>query len=222
MLASRGQTSPVVFGILALLLVMAPLFGLLVARVEPALAVGVVLGVIVFILTFVSVQFAIYVLIFATLLSPEFGSRTTGGGGVTIRLDDFLLLIIGFSQLTRSAVYRDVGIFAWSPLNRYITYYMLACVFSTGVGIIFGRVNPLTGFFFVLKYFEYFIVRIMEPFWLLAALVVAFPTLEESEETENAEQAKNTQEERNQAGGRRTRTLGTPTPHPAGGRRIAL
>ncbi len=71
MLASRQQTSPIVFGILALLLVLTPMIGLLVARVEPALAIGIVLGVIVFILTFVSVQFALYTLIFATLLSPE-------------------------------------------------------------------------------------------------------------------------------------------------------
>ncbi len=89
--------------------------------------------------------------------SPR-SSRTTGGGGVTIRLDDFLLLLIGFSQLTKSAINREIGIFAWTPLNRYITYYMLACIISTSVGIIFGRVRPVTGFFFVLKYFEYFIV----------------------------------------------------------------
>ena len=158
MLTPARQSSPVVLGILALLLVLAPLFGVLVARVDYTLSLGIAIGLVIFILTFVSTQFALYVLILATLLSPEFGSRSTQGGGVTLRLDDLLLLVIGFSQLTRSAMYRDVGLFSWTPLNRPITYYMLACVFATAFGMLAGRVRPLTGFFFVLKYFEYFIV----------------------------------------------------------------
>ncbi len=116
---------------------------------------------VVFIGSFASTRFALFVLIFATLLSPEFGSRSTGGGDVTLRVDDFLLLLIGFSQLTKAAVNRDIGIFVWTPLNRYITYYILVCVFSTGIGMIAGRVQPLTGFFFVMKYFQYYIVYFM-------------------------------------------------------------
>jgi len=38
---------------------------------------------------------------------------------------------------------------------------MIACLLATGVGIMAGRVKPTAGFFFVLKYFEYFIVFFM-------------------------------------------------------------
>lgn len=140
---------------------MSPLFAFLVTNTDPLISIGIVIGVVVFIASFLSTQIALYVLIFATLLSPEFGQRTTGGSGVTLRLDDFLLLLIGFSQLTKAAVNREIGLFTYTPLNRYITYYMLACVFATGLGMVAGRVRPLTGFFFVLKYFEYFIVYFM-------------------------------------------------------------
>ena len=139
------------------LLMIVPLIGVMMTRVSFTISLGIVLGVVIFILSFANVQFATYILIFATLLSPEFGSRTTSGSGVTVRLDDFLLLVIGFSQLTKAAMYQEVGLFSYTPLNRYISIYMIICVISTGVGVLFERVNPLTGFFFVLKYFEYFI-----------------------------------------------------------------
>jgi O-antigen ligase len=155
------QTSPVVGGILAVLFVLTLALGMLSTTVSPTILLAGVGGIAIFVLSFASTRYALYFLILAALLSPEFGSRATHGGGVTLRLDDFLLLVIGFGQLTKTAVHRDVGLFSWTPLNRYISYYMLACVFATGAGIIFGRVRPLTGFFFVLKYFEYFIVYFM-------------------------------------------------------------
>jgi hypothetical protein len=146
---------------MAVILLVTPLFGILVASTDPLISVGIVVGIVVFVASFLSTQIALYVLVFATLLSPEFGQRSTAGGGVTLRLDDFLLLLIGFSQLTKAAVNREIGLFTYTPLNRYITYYMLACVFATGLGMVAGRVRPMTGFFFVLKYFEYFIVYFM-------------------------------------------------------------
>ena len=146
---------------MATLGVLAAVIGTMVPSFSPILSLGAVAGLVVFIGTFASTRFALFVLIFATLLSPEFGSRTTGGGGVTLRLDDFLLLIIAFSQLAKAAVNRDIGIFIWTPLNRYITYYILVCVFPTGIGMISGRVQLLSGLFFVLKYFQYYIVYFM-------------------------------------------------------------
>jgi hypothetical protein len=34
------------------------------------------------------------------------------------RLEDFLLLVNAFAQLTKAAVNRDIGLFAWTPLNK--------------------------------------------------------------------------------------------------------
>ena len=111
------------------------------------------------------VDWGLYILIFSMLLSPEFMAGATAGGslgrGVTLRLEDFLLVLIGLSWLARNAVMKDLGLFLKTPLNRPIFLYMVVCALSTTLGIMAGRVDPKTGFLYVLKYFEYFIVFFM-------------------------------------------------------------
>ncbi len=111
------------------------------------------------------VEFGLYILIFSMLLSPEIIMGETRGAslgrGVTLRFEDFLLVVIGVSWFARLAVLKELGLFKKTPLNKAILYYGIACVISTGFGIITGNVSAKTGFFFVLKYVEYFIVFFM-------------------------------------------------------------
>jgi O-antigen ligase len=99
------------------------------------------------------------------LLSPEIIIGETQGGslgrGVTLRLEDFLLVVIGFSWFAKNAVNKELGLFLKTPLNKAILFYSLTCILATGFGVIAGRVTPKTGFFFVLKYIEYFIIFFM-------------------------------------------------------------
>ena len=138
------------------------MIGFTAAEYPPFLLLGSLMVVVVFALTFLNTEVGLYILIFSMLLSPEIGVGATGGAtlgrGVTLRLDDFLLVIIGFSWFAKTAVHKDLGLFLKTPLNRPILYYMVACLVATGVGVMAGRLGPKTGFFFVLKYFEYFIV----------------------------------------------------------------
>jgi len=138
--------------------------GLMAAQYPPATLLYGVIALAIFIVAFVNIELGLYVLIFSMLLSPEFLAGETAGGlgrGVTLRLEDFLLVIIGFSWLAKNAINKELGLFLRTPLNKPIFYYILACTVSTGIGIIAGRVDPKTGFFFVVKYFEYFIVYFM-------------------------------------------------------------
>jgi hypothetical protein len=108
---------------------------------------------------FLSPRIALYLLIFSMLLSPEFGARDVSGRGFTIRFEDILLLIMGFVWFAKSRVFKNVGFITKSPLNIAILLYMLACIFSVTAGNIQGTIHsPLTSVFFVLKYFEYFII----------------------------------------------------------------
>jgi O-antigen ligase len=99
------------------------------------------------------------------LLSPEIIVGETGGGslgrGLTLRFEDFLMVIIGFSWFTKNAIYKELGLFLKTPLNKAILFYVLACLISTGFGIMTGRVGAKTGSLFVIKYIEYFIVFFM-------------------------------------------------------------
>lgn len=108
----------------------------------------------------------IYILVFSMLLGPELivgglGSGATLGRGVTLRFDDLLLVLVGFGWLSRLALSRGFGTLAKTPLNRPIVCYTAACAFATFVGMLAGRVSPVGGFFFLLKYYEYFFIYFM-------------------------------------------------------------
>jgi len=128
-----------------------------------ALAIGG--GIAVFIICLASTEAALYILIFSMLLSPEFVVGTTAGAslgrGVTLRVDDFLILLIGLTWIAKMAVNKELGLFLRTPLNKPIAYYLLICLISTLLGALFLKVDLKTGFFFVLKYFEYTLVYFM-------------------------------------------------------------
>jgi O-antigen ligase len=108
----------------------------------------------------------LYLVIFSMLLSPEIIAGDVGGDaalgrGLTLRLEDFLLFFIGLSWFARSAIDKNIGLFRKTPLNQPIAAYILACFLATLWGKFTGNVEGKSGFFFVLKYFEYMIVFFM-------------------------------------------------------------
>jgi len=148
-----------------LLLPLALLLGYLSTQYTSSVLLWGLIALAIFIAAFVKVEFGLYILIFSMLLSPEIIAGETKGAslgrGVSLRFEDFLLVVIGVSWFARNAVLKELGLFRKTPLNKAILYYIVACVLSTGFGIITGTVSAKTGFFFVLKYVEYFIVFFM-------------------------------------------------------------
>ncbi|RPH52467.1 MAG: hypothetical protein EHM85_02680 [Desulfobacteraceae bacterium] len=140
--------------------------GMFITKVSIGIAFAAVGAIILALICFMNPEIGLYILIFAMLLGPQFGVGEAAGEGVrsrglTLRLDDFLLVIIGFSWFLSTAVVKERGLFLKTPLNRYITFYFLACLLATLFGYMMGRVKGMAGFFFVLKYFEYYIVYFM-------------------------------------------------------------
>ena len=127
--------------------------------------IGSILAPFVFGATFVEPGFGLYVLIFSMLLSPEIQLGATQGNslgrGVTVRIEDLLLIVIGASWFLKSAVSRQLSLLRQTPVNKPIVLYCLACLIATAFGILGGRVNPKTGLLFILKYIEYFVVFFM-------------------------------------------------------------
>ena len=151
--------------LLVFFLILAILAGFLISQYPPNILIWGALALAIFIISFVNIEVGLYILIFSMLLSPEINiGETTGptvGRGVTLRFEDFLLIIIGFSWFAKNAADKELGLFVKTPLNKPIFLYILACSVSTGFGIISGDVEIKSGFFFVLKYVEYFIVFFM-------------------------------------------------------------
>jgi hypothetical protein len=118
----------------------------------------------VFILMFMRTEAGLYLMLFSMLLSPEFGSgpqRFAEGRGVVIRLEDLLLVVIGLGWLAKMAMNKELGLAVKSRLNLPIVAYVAATLLATAVGVLSGTVRTSAGWFYVLKYVEYFVVFYM-------------------------------------------------------------
>lgn len=136
----------------------------------PLLVCGAVM---IIVIAFTSVELTLYMLIFSTLLSPEL---TFGGGdiadlaagrigvtesrGITLRLDDILLTLVCLTWLFRMAIHKELGSVRKTPINQAVGWYWLVTFFATLLGFYSGNVG-VYGFFFVLKYLEYFLLFYM-------------------------------------------------------------
>src|SRR3989442_301695 len=127
----------------------------------------IVVGILFLVVAFVSTRLSLYLLVFSMLLSPEFliGNLTGGGGasgrGLTLRFDDFLLVVIGFVWLAKMAIHKGGTPFLRTPLNGPIMFYIAAAGLATLIGVLGGRVKPMSGFLYWLKYYEYVFLYFM-------------------------------------------------------------
>lgn len=132
----------------------------LAASGAPILAFLVV-GTIVVILTLFEPEFGVFILVFGMLLSPEI--KVPGiaipSRDVVVRIDDVMIILIGFAWFARTAAVGRGVPFVKTPLNRPILLFSLLCCISTARGSITGAViSPMTGFFYVLKFLEFFLL----------------------------------------------------------------
>ncbi|MEE9609697.1 MAG: hypothetical protein V3W19_00515, partial [Desulfatiglandales bacterium] len=130
-----GQTTLQLVIPLIVILFISVAFAMLLPVLSITHTIALVAGMVIFITCFASTEIALYILIFSMLLSPEFIVGTTEGAsmgrGVTLRLDDFLLVIIGFSWLAKMSINKELGLFLKTPLNRPIAFYIVVCLVST-------------------------------------------------------------------------------------------
>ena len=80
---------------------------------------------------------------------------------VVIRTEDLVLIVVAFTWLAKTAVNKELGLTLKTPLNRPILWYVVVTMIATLVGYATGTVQGLGGFFYVLKYVEYFVVYFM-------------------------------------------------------------
>src|SRR5258706_8548512 len=141
---ARGFSSPagapVLGNVLMLALVVAGAYALSqgLTRASFGYTMGVLAAVMLFALVFVRTDFGLYVVVFSMLLSPEFGAGGTGiaeGRTIMVRSEDFILIVIGLAWLAKTAVNKELGIVAKTPLNRPIFFYVVANVVATLLGV---------------------------------------------------------------------------------------
>lgn len=180
------MTVPNVFPVLAFSFagLVAVFVGYIATSMPMFVSIGMVLGVGAAILTFVRPQLGLGLIVFSMLLSPEFPIAQLAKRAVIVRLDDLLLIGVFFAWLTRAAIYKELPSFSKIPLLKQMGCYAIVCVVSTMLGIVRGDIQPLTSFFYVAKYVEYFLLYFMVVSvissaeqvkgYLLAGLITAF------------------------------------------------
>jgi O-antigen ligase len=141
---------------------------LVITVTKPGMGEMIAIGMLVLLVAFLFPLMGLYLIVVSMLLGPEFeiagqslGSGATFSRGLTLRLDDFLMMLVGCAWLAKVALVRSGVQYLQTPLNRAIAYYLGASIFATLIGVILGRVSPFAGFFFVLKYYEYFFLYFM-------------------------------------------------------------
>lgn len=145
--------------ILVAIILLLLIFGINVFPFKTTLAVAA--GVVIFIISFLSTEIALYFLIFSMLLSPEMVVAHTPAREVSVRSEDFILLIVVFGWFAKTAIFKELALFVKTPINRPILFYSLVCIISTLIGIYTGRVKVSSGVLFTLKYIQYFFIYFM-------------------------------------------------------------
>ncbi len=168
--SARGRAPVPVNGATAVALLfaigLALVLSLVLAALPLPLALVVGLLAVVLFAAVANNELALYLLIFSMLLGPqllagELGSGGVLGRGLTFRLDDVLLGIVGLAWLAKTALYKELGPIFRTPLNWPIVAYSAAALMATGLGMVAGRVRVLGGSLFVLKYIQYFVIYFM-------------------------------------------------------------
>jgi O-antigen ligase len=136
------------------------------ASITIALAVSLV----VFGTTVIRVDFGVYILVVAMLLSPEIemGNSLSGERSLNLRYDDILIIVIFLGVMTRLSFEGRLSLWQPSPINAGIVAYYGVCLVSTLLAYErgLGAWNERTAFFVMLKMLEFYMV-----FWLVGHAV---------------------------------------------------
>lgn len=158
---SVGKVNPRFLVSLAAFLVVFLLFSRLLFAEGAFYSLAILIGVVVFSLTLIKTIWALMIVIFATLLSPEIEMGKVAGRLVTIRIEDILLGVLVLTWLAKVAINKEIGFLRKTPLNNAIKAFAVIAIVATVIGIFRGFVFPPKGIFFVLKYVEYFVLFFM-------------------------------------------------------------
>lgn len=154
-LSQKGQA----VAVFIILLVAALFFITLnISKIHPQYFVLFLLGVILFVVAFLNTNFALGFFIFSMLLSPQLKLGQLSERAVVLRVDDIFLFVIFIAWLAKLAVFKELNLLKRTVLNTPIFVYIFVCILSTAIILIQGQGQVSRSFFYIVKYFEYFMV----------------------------------------------------------------
>jgi O-antigen ligase len=118
-------------------------------------------AVILFVIAFSNTDIALIIVILSMLLSPELRAGQIASRNINIRAEDLFIFVIFFAWMAKMAVRKELGLMRRNPLNGPILIYITICVVSSLLALIGGSIKFKDSFFYLLKYFEYFLIFFM-------------------------------------------------------------
>jgi hypothetical protein len=137
------------------------ILGLCLYKLPLQVPIIVLLSSVVFTIALIKTDTALIILIFSMLLSPELQIGGIRGRAVVLRLDDILLLTVFLGWLAKMAADKRLGLSKPTALSQPIIGYAFVCLIATALGVLQGLSNPKESVFYLLKYFEYFLLFFM-------------------------------------------------------------
>ncbi|HSC70195.1 MAG TPA: hypothetical protein VLH58_02510, partial [Candidatus Methylomirabilis sp.] len=187
---SDASTRPV--SLVALVLFLAMAGSLVITYTTAEISLVAALLIVLLFASFLNPEFGLHIILLSMLLSPEIvvggvggislGKPTVKADVLVLRIEDLILVAVAFAWLARTAIFKELAVIRRTPLNPAIFFYIAALILATLLGTFAGTVRPVRGFFFTLKYLEYFVVYFMtvnlvrEERQLLRLLATAFAT----------------------------------------------
>lgn len=134
--------------------------------VAPAVVTAVFAALVIALVTFQKPENGLLIIVFSMLLSPEIAIAQLPKRTLAVRIEDVLIIVMFMAWLAHTAVDKDWKGFLKTPLDLPLLAFLMVCLLSTGIGIMQGRLNAVKSLFYVLKYFEYFIL-----YWMTANII---------------------------------------------------
>ena len=122
---------------------------------------GIMVFCFIFIPTLLNPDIGLILIIVSMLLSPEMIVGSTSARLVAIRAEDVILLVIILAWLIRTSFTKSLVATFRTRLTLPFFLYILACIVSSLLAVLYGEIDLRLSFFTILKYFEYFILFIM-------------------------------------------------------------
>ena len=178
--------------LIALVLLLAAGGGLIISQTSTGLSLGAGLLIVLLLASFLNTELGLHIILLSMLLSPEIVVGSVGGISIgkpdvkgdflVLRIEDLILVVVALAWFARAAIFKELALIRKTPLNAAIIAYIVSLILATLLGTFAGNVRPVRGFFFTLKYIEYFVVYFMtvnyirEERQLLRLLTTAFAT----------------------------------------------
>ncbi len=128
--------------------------------------IALAVSLLVFGVTLVRVEYGLFLLLVAMLLSPELEAGSVGAHderGVNLRYDDVLIIVIFLGVVVKHAFEGKALLWRPNPINAGIFAYYSVCIISTllALRIAVPAWDRDVAFFILLKMFEYYLIFFM-------------------------------------------------------------